>query len=93
MIGCSDLPSRNTFFCVWSMGSSPASTPMKKATGNGPATSGTSGETHRSRRGSPGTSAPTRLTISWNIMVWLHSSTDSCRQYRYSGEPLGIQNV
>ena len=41
----------------------------------------------------PGTSAPTRLTISWNIIVWLHSSTDSCRQYRYSGEPLGTQNV
>src|SRR5829696_2151976 len=24
-------------------------------------------------------------------MVWLHSSTASCRQYRYSGEPLGVQ--
>ena len=34
-----------------------------------------------------------RFTISWNIMVWLHSSTDSCRQYRYSGEPLGTQNA
>ncbi len=44
------------------VGSSPAGTPMK-TTGNGPATSGTSGETHRSRRGSPRTSAPTRLTV------------------------------
>ena len=34
-----------------------------------------------------------RFTISWNIMVWLHSSTDSCRQYRYSGEPLGTQKA
>ena len=34
-----------------------------------------------------------RFTISWNIMVWLHSSTASCRQYRYSGEPLGVQNA
>ena len=40
----------------------------------------------------PGTSAPMRFTISWNIMVWLHSSTASCRQYRYSGEPFGVQN-
>ena len=66
---------------------------MKKATGSGPATSGTSGEIQRSLRGMPGTSAPMRLIISWNIMVWLHSSTDSCRQYRYSGDPLGTQKV
>ena len=51
------------------------------------------GWSHFSSRGIPGTSAPMRFTISWNIMVWLHSSTDSCRQYRYSGEPLGIQNA
>src|ERR1700709_2257392 len=41
----------------------------------------------------PGTSAPMWLTISWNIIVWLHSSTASCRQYRYSGEPFGVQNA
>src|SRR5580693_9770513 len=44
-------------------------------------------------RGMPGTSAPMWFTISWNIMVWLHSSTASCRQYRYSGDPLGTQNA
>src|ERR1700757_68362 len=44
-------------------------------------------------RGIPGTSAPMWFTISWNIMVWLHSSTASCRQYRYSGDPLGTQNA
>src|ERR1700712_3256947 len=48
---------------------------------------------HLSSRGIPGTSAPMWFTISWNIMVWLHSSTASCRQYRYSGDPLGTQNA
>ena len=34
----------------------------------------------RSGRLMPGVSIPMRLTISWNIIVWLHSSTDSCVQ-------------
>ena len=32
------------------------------------------------QRGMPSTSAPVRFTISWNISMWLHSSTDSCTQ-------------
>ena len=43
MIGCSDLPSRSTFFCVWSMGSSPARMPNQNGIGSGPATSGMNG--------------------------------------------------
>ena len=64
MIGCSSLPSRNTSFWVWSIGSSPASTPKKNGIGKGPAMSGMSGESQRSSRGMPGTSAPMRFTIS-----------------------------
>ena len=45
--------------------------------GSGPAASGMNCESHLSIRGMPGTSAPMRFTISWNIIVWLHSSTDS----------------
>src|SRR6476620_7333643 len=43
MIGCSDLPSRSTFFWVWSMGSSPARMPNQNGIGSGPATSGING--------------------------------------------------
>ena len=93
MIGCSSLPSRSTSFWVWSMGSSPASTPKKNGIGSGPGTRGISGDSQRSSRGMPGTSTPIRLTISWNIRVWLHSSIASWVQYRYSGEPLGTQNA
>ena len=50
------------------MGSSPAMTPKKNRIGRGPGTSGISGDSQRNSRGIPGTSAPTRLTISWNIM-------------------------
>ncbi|SHS94250.1 Uncharacterised protein [Mycobacteroides abscessus subsp. abscessus] len=77
MIGCRLSPSRSTFFWVWSMGSSPASTPMKKVSGATVEASGMNGDSQRSRRGIPGTSTPRRFTISWNIRVWLHSSMDS----------------
>jgi len=75
------------------MGSSPARMPNQNGIGSGPATSGITGWIHFSIRGMPGTSVPMWFTISWNIMVWLHSSTASCKQYRYSGEPLGTQNA
>nr|CRL55924.1 hypothetical protein CPGR_03236 [Mycolicibacterium fortuitum subsp. fortuitum DSM 46621 = ATCC 6841 = JCM 6387] len=66
--------------------------PKKNGIGSGPAVNGMSGCSHLSSRGMPGTSMPIRFTISWNIRLWLHSSIDSCRQYRYSGDPLGTQN-
>lgn len=40
----------------------------------------TTGEARRSQRRIPGTSTPTRLTSSWNIWMWLHSSVISWRQ-------------
>ena len=73
---CGDEP-RSTAFCMWSIGSSPASTPAKKAALKGIAARGSTGASSRNIRGPPGTSMPERFTNSWNIWVWWHSSVAS----------------
>ena len=55
----------------------------------GKVVTGTIGEMRRRNQLPPGTSMPTRLTNSWNIWMWLHSSVISCSAYRNSGELLG----
>jgi hypothetical protein len=72
------LPARRIDFCTWSIGSSPARTPMKKPTGSRRAASGRNGPRNLNSRGAPATSTPERFTNSWNIWVWWHSSVASC---------------
>ena len=72
-------PERRISFCVWSIGSSPASTPMKKTDGRNAPSDQKSQLALKSFR-IPGTSTPMRFTASWNIWMWLHSSVISWRQ-------------
>ena len=62
---------------MWSIGSSPPSTMVKKNSGNALAKIGTMPLIGRTQPRIPGTSTPARLTNSWNIWVWWVSSVAS----------------
>ncbi|SLJ82685.1 Uncharacterised protein [Mycobacteroides abscessus subsp. abscessus] len=80
MIGWTSSPERRICFWMWSMGSSPASTAMKNRLGASAATGAARYLNLLTRGPMPGTSMPMRLTISWNIRVWLCSSIISWEQ-------------